>query len=92
MTQKILLAFLSLALAGCATTSQSEVASVDKDVYLVVSHSIAEVQGARLLVSLYKTASIHCNAQGKQFEKVSERTTDYSWLTYATAELRFRCR
>lgn len=91
--KKINLAFLSIVLiAGCATSTVTNVIQTGPDTYMVAAEGVLGNSSTGL--QLYKAqeqAALFCGRDGKQIETVSKSEVEGGFGKVASATVYFKC-
>lgn len=80
----------SVGLVGCSTPTGF--VPIGDGIYMASNMDGMSWSGGSVKADLYKQANDFCSKQGKQLSPVSDNANDASALTYASAEIKFRCR
>ncbi|MHB1667643.1 MAG: hypothetical protein ACYCSR_05640 [Thiomonas sp.] len=83
--------FISIALAGCASTG---VVPIDSDTYMISKQSAAGIFGTPngVMADIYKEANAYCARTGKTIETVNAKISGaIPFVREGSATLQFKC-
>lgn len=77
-------------LGACATSTG--VVPIGDGINMLSKQDPMAWSGGKLKAELYNEATAHCKKQGKESSPVSDSSQDATMSSYASAEIKFRCR
>lgn len=90
MRTTITLLALGASLAACSTTTG--VVPIGDGIFMLSKQETMAWSGGKVKAELYAEATAHCKKLGKEISPVGDTSQDATMTSYASAEIKFRCR
>lgn len=90
MTRSFAVLACAISLAACSTTTG--VVPIGDGIFMLSKQEHMSWSGGQVKADLYTQAAAHCKALGKESVPVSDTARDATMGSYASAEVKFRCR
>lgn len=81
---------LALVLGGCTTTTG--VVPIGDGIFMLAKQEHMAWSGGKVKAELYAEAAAHCKTLGKEVSPVGDTSQDATMSSYASAEIKFRCK